>query len=449
MCCGGAAASDWTSIDDLPIDPAQDLEDMTDWLNRQPAGEEQQDGSVQPPDGGDAAVADDGDIMPLADKTIFMSGGTMVLHSGSVTCTATSNGVAISGNVNQTPSFPSSIGYLSANSGYGNYWSSNDVVYRYSFSGSAKNVSYKWSIKNYVLRLYWSVDMPANTEEIVFWPGYYKAGNQAYSSFSFGSNNIVPTKVHLELNGSVVSSLTYTEFSKQTTGWVVDVTSFTDPITSIGLRFAYPTTEFSQTVSTSDNYTFPLHIMLSRPQDVLLTYSTGNTGLLNSIIEWLQKILNGITSIGKAIAALPGQIVNLLVDALKSLFIPDQETVQAIFTKYNTLLETKLGFIWQLFQFVETAISGLVSGFSSGTAYQFVFPGVSVTLSGELYELIPQTPVSLDNPLMDVVRPVVGTIFSFISVAWVVNKAEDMVIALVSGASYLSWHNLSDLEGLF
>lgn len=57
-----------------------------------------------------------------------------------------------------------------------------------------------------------------------------------------------------------------------------------------------------------------------------------SSGLLASIIEWLQRILNGITSI-------PGTIVTGVTNALQTLFIPDGEQINGIFTEMGDWLD--------------------------------------------------------------------------------------------------------------
>lgn len=47
--------------------------------------------------------------------------------------------------------------------------------------------------------------------------------------------------------------------------------------------------------------------------------------------------------------------------------------------------------------------------------------------------------MSLENGVMAVLRPILGTIISFVSVIAFSNSAFDMVTALISGASYFEY----------
>lgn len=99
------------------------------------------------------------------------------------------------------------------------------------------------------------------------------------------------------------------------------------------------------------------------------------------------------------------------------------------------MLAEKLGFVWQAYDLLTTFVGDLQTNLESGEAYEFNFPGVSVPIGGEEYVFIAETPVSLENELMDVLRPVLGTIVSIICVSAFVNMAHDYVLAIISGVS--------------
>lgn len=167
--------------------------------------------------------------------------------------------------------------------------------------------------------------------------------------------------------------------------------------------------------------------------------ATENTGLLRGIIEFLQTIVNGIKSIGQAIVELPGKIVNGIIEGLKSLFIPSEDDITEIKTNYETLLSERLGFVWQVGEWIVNFGQSVISAITSNEDYIFIFPGVTVNLPEGEFTIIPETPVSLDNAAMDVIRPVLGTIVSLVCVIAFVNTAERMLAAIVSGASYFEF----------
>lgn len=157
-----------------------------------------------------------------------------------------------------------------------------------------------------------------------------------------------------------------------------------------------------------------------------------NTGLLSSILAFLQTIYNAIVS-------LPGNIASAIIEGLKGLFIPSEEDITGIKTQYESLFSERLGFIYQGFQWIVNFATTILNTLQNVTSYSFDFPGIAVPLNGTIYQIIPATTVSLDNGVMDVLRPVLGTIVSFVCIVSFVNMAYDMTSALISGTSYFEF----------
>lgn len=158
-----------------------------------------------------------------------------------------------------------------------------------------------------------------------------------------------------------------------------------------------------------------------------------NTGLLSGILAFLQTIYNAIVS-------LPGNIASAIIEGLKGLFIPSEEDITGIKSQYESLFSQRLGFIYQAASWITDFAQTMLSTLQSGNTYQFTFPGVSVPLpDGTNMVLLQEQQVSLENGLMDVLRPVLGTIVSFICVVSFINMAHDMVSALISGTSYFEF----------
>lgn len=180
--------------------------------------------------------------------------------------------------------------------------------------------------------------------------------------------------------------------------------------------------------------------------------ASANNGLLKNIIEFLKSIVSGIGNIASSIAKLPGLIADAIINGLKSLFVPEGGDLQKLKNDYQTMLETKFGFIYQCFQLLETTISSLVDGWGNAVDYSFDFPGISFELQGQTMTLIQPQKLSLDNALMDVLRPVAGTSVSFIAVMALVHAMENMFIAIISGKNYFDYINSAydtmEAEGL-
>lgn len=149
----------------------------------------------------------------------------------------------------------------------------------------------------------------------------------------------------------------------------------------------------------------------------------------------LDGVQETLTETKEEITSLPQKIATSITEGVKGLFIPSQEDLLGIKDEYEDMLSEKLGFIWQAFDLLTTFVSDLQTNLESGEAYEFNFPGIKLPMQGEEFVLVAETPVSLENELMDVLRPVLGTIVSIICVTLFVNMAHDYVLAIVSGVS--------------
>lgn len=175
------------------------------------------------------------------------------------------------------------------------------------------------------------------------------------------------------------------------------------------------------------------------------------TGQLNEIqisVDNVGTKLDGVqetlTETKEEITSLPEKIATSITEGVKGLFIPSQEDLTAIKDEYEDMLSEKLGFIWQAYDLLTGFISDLQTNLESGEAYEFTFPGIKLPMQGEEFVLVAETPVSLENELMDVLRPVLGTIVSVICVSAFVNMAHDYVLAIISGVSAYQFERRKD-----
>lgn len=205
-------------------------------------------------------------------------------------------------------------------------------------------------------------------------------------------------------------------------------------VETVGYRFSFDTAKSSQDTSSSS---------LTTSYGLLLQFSDQATwefvepepeynGLLNSIIGWLSNLWNAIVS-------LPGNIANLILDGVKALFLPSEEDLAALFNDFSLLFEERFGFISQIFSSVLDFFEMLIDAFSNVSNYEFIFPGISVPMNGETIVIVEETVVSLDNPVMDVIRPVCRTVVSIVSVIGFMNTMFDLFAAFISGVSYFAY----------
>lgn len=128
-----------------------------------------------------------------------------------------------------------------------------------------------------------------------------------------------------------------------------------------------------------------------------------------------------------------------LLDGFIGLFVPTEEQVQEVQEKFNSLLENKLGLGYQASELVATLFTGVVDALTSPDPYSFVFPEVSFVLPGangtedKTISLIEETPISLDNALMDILRPAASSIVLIVCGLAFVNAMKRFLDAFVSG----------------
>lgn len=207
-------------------------------------------------------------------------------------------------------------------------------------------------------------------------------------------------------------------------------------ITKVGFRFRFAASETQKdTGSVSDVVNYNL---LPRIGNMSITSSDQATGLLSGILAFLQTIYNAIVS-------LPSNIASAVSGVLQSLFVPSAEDITAIKSDYEELFSTRLGFIYQAYEWVVNFATTVLNTLQNVVSYSFDFPGVAVPLNGTVYEIIPQTTVSLDNAVMDILRPCLGTVVSFICICAWLDHSYLMIMALFSGYTYMDY--LAQMRG--
>lgn len=157
----------------------------------------------------------------------------------------------------------------------------------------------------------------------------------------------------------------------------------------------------------------------------------------------LTGILSGLNNIFQSITDLPGKIA----DAIKSLFVPSQDDLTAVKTKYEQLLSERLGFVWQAGDMVNDFFSDFHGALQDSDEYEFVFPGIAFPMNGELIVICEEMTVDLDNDVMVALRTVLGTVVTIISVLGFISVARDMAYALISGKSYYDFLHRKEEDG--
>lgn len=256
------------------------------------------------------------------------------------------------------------------------------------------------------------------------------------------------TSVHLIINGKDVGEIPCEKINSRVAQTFTTRVSISDAlmefdsqlVRSVSFSFNVSQASVRSTYSCSGGYGIQLLTASGgNISDTFRLYSgvaqgEENTGLLKSIIQFLQNIVTGITE-------LPGKIVSALIEGLKSLFIPDQAFLLQWKEDFFSLLKDRLGFIYQCFELLGNFFDSFIKGWGDSENYTFKFPTIEFTIEGTTYTVIQEQVISLDNAVMDVLRPFAGTVVSIVTVLAFIHTMEDMFIAIISGWSYFSYLN--------
>lgn len=143
----------------------------------------------------------------------------------------------------------------------------------------------------------------------------------------------------------------------------------------------------------------------------------------------------------KGIIATIKNLPQMMLDGLVHIFVPTEEDMQNIKQGYDELLQEKLGLGYQAIELVDTIFSSVIDNLNSSDAYSFTFPGIQFPMNGEIIVILPETPVSLDNKVMGVLRPVAGTAVTLISILAFVNMLKNFI------ENFLSGKGIADFDG--
>lgn len=291
-------------------------------------------------------------------------------------------------------------------------------------------IAYQASAEFYV-DVYKDVNVSENDTAYIYVNGNPNLYLQVYNGF--GSFMVEPTSIHVFVNDSeYVSDIEPGSVVRQE----IPLGAEFPEITKAGFRFYFGVREVQKDIGTVSDKVY--YQVLPRIGNMSITTSDQATGLLSGILAFLQTIYNAIVS-------LPSNIASAVSGVLQSLFVPSAEDITAIKSDYEELFSTRLGFIYQSYEWVVNFATTVLNTLQNVVSYSFDFPGVAVPLNGTVYEIIPQTTVSLDNAVMDILRPCLGTIVSFICICAWLDRSYLMIMALFSGYTYMDY--LAQMRG--
>ena len=247
-----------------------------------------------------------------------------------------------------------------------------------------------YSVNNYACQATWSSSSFSSVSSKIpttNWPNITNIfgsmtsliGKEGYSYLSTSSGNSV-------FVGAMHNELSFIGMTSD--GEAVDLSSYTDTtggkyrvklpddieFKSLVFDMEYFYSDSSSFVSPSSGYTnyyFPYMFKANFSGSIKFDQNSMISGLISSIIQWLKQILNAILS-------LPQKIADLVIEGLKTLFIPSSENIMSTFDGLKTMAESKLGFLYTIFQMVydlfNSLVTGVVNPMQSLTIPRFAFP---------------------------------------------------------------------------
>lgn len=121
--------------------------------------------------------------------------------------------------------------------------------------------------------------------------------------------------------------------------------------------------DYTESQVTYENSDYKLECLLGEHNgdnqfEVIIEQDTKEAGLLAGLIEWVKSIKETVTggfssiihwfeNIGHYLAELPNNIWTYIRDGLMSLFVPDEQFITEYKSKLDTMLENKLGAVYQ------------------------------------------------------------------------------------------------------
>lgn len=153
----------------------------------------------------------------------------------------------------------------------------------------------------------------------------------------------------------------------------------------------------------------------------------------------LSGLLSGVNQIFNSIIELPKTLGNML----KGLFIPDEEQMNVLRGKWQVFLTTKMGFIYQMFQWVDTFFDGIIDNLTGEDTGAFEIPAFpAFEAGGETVHLWsePLTVDFSDNVFVRTLQPIACPFILGVTAYHLWFAMSDLMECFFAGKSYRDYH---------
>lgn len=159
----------------------------------------------------------------------------------------------------------------------------------------------------------------------------------------------------------------------------------------------------------------------------------------------ITSIISAVNNIFQSITELPQKIAS----ALQGLFIPDEQNINIIRGKWQEFLVTKMGFIYQMFQWVDTFFDGIIDGLSGSDDGAFTIPAFpAFEAGGETVQLWsePLTVDFSDNAFVQTLQPIACPFILGVTAYHLWFSMSDLMECFFAGKSYRDFSHRRDSD---
>lgn len=211
------------------------------------------------------------------------------------------------------------------------------------------------------------------------------------------------------------------------------------PVARIQIQFRWPDSEFpnefpSPSVCWGLTYIDDLHWSktgVTTGQQTVSGIQESNS-LLSGLLSGVNKIFNSIIELPKTLG-----------NMLKGLFIPDEEQMDILRGKWQVFLTTKMGFIYQMFQWVDTFFDGIIDNLTGEDTGAFQIPAFpAFEAGGETVQLWsePLTVDFSDNAFVQTLQPIACPFILGVTAYHLWFAMSDLMECFFAGKSYRDYH---------
>lgn len=184
-----------------------------------------------------------------------------------------------------------------------------------------------------------------------------------------------------------------------------------------------------------------------------------NTGLLQSIIDFIkniatnvsqlpQKLQSVVDNIGNvfnklgdifaSLGELPGKILEVIINAVKSLFVPTEAELADWQKKYEALISDRLGGVYQSTTLLGDFFDSVSQVITNGGAIETIdFPGIAVPMpDGTKVVIVEPQPVTIKNKVTETLQPYAAIIITIISALPALLSLEKLLFCIIGGKTY-------------